>query len=809
MKRNHLHKKIGVVGLIGLTMGSVAVQGISNAHNAQPLSADEVSAEAIQSTLATSELAEQLIQESHVTQESSQEAPQSTEETVEVVEESDIASTQTSEEASSDVTETTVASEEASTDATETTVATEEEETSPVTTNEVTYEVVGNTLIIETARLDEATKTDAKQPEAYSYFEAAGVDIASIETIEIKGTIELIDEGGAGLFSGFTSLKTINGLDNLNTKEATSLANFFKDSHALTSLDLSVFNTEKITDMKAMFEGLDNLIHIRLGEDFTFQSESGFDTLNAPTDTTGKWSTKDKEGHFNQVPVTNQDLVVNYQEKQPTTDWYIVEQLGMTVKEATIYQDEDVDPGLFIDSLTDGYGNPSSIEAQDVEIKNVKAVKTEDKGEQDITLTYASKGETFEATTELTVKDITDGLSFTSLPETVSFGQLDISDAGSYPASITGDLKVTDNREDLEEPSWHVQASMVQDLTNEAQDNHVLNQHVYVQTEEGKELINSDTSAIVYSQEASQSEEKTVELADKLTLDMKASEAKTGTYSGTVLWTLADGPGNEIPDPDPIAWGSVKRLNLTKDDAGNFTQGQAVTIESDLSSPTYSLENATSKDTTINDTTGELTVGLNEQVGELIVRVTSGKEVVRYAVTIAPFETNDIINQAGIDWKIMKDSNNEVLMVTDEIQKEVEFNPTLDDGNDYTGSTLEREMQAFYEERIAGSDLGTFVSGVDLPNTDEDYLTTINGNNTPTAFALTNWDVTKTKGFDRVAYDYEGERDWWWLRSPRPTFNNAVRYVDTQGTTLWFAYVDNVKGLRPALYLNLVSDIEQ
>ncbi|MGX6962775.1 WxL domain-containing protein [Vagococcus xieshaowenii] len=286
----------------------------------------------------------------------------------------------------------------------------------------------------------------------------------------------------------------------------------------------------------------------------------------------------------------------------------------------------------------------------------------------------------------------------------------------------------------------------------------------------------------------------------------KANKLKEARYATTLTWSLTDTPGTEqVPEVE---------LELSVDNP-EPKRLSTVTVSPNKEVVSYAISGQTSSQTTIDQETGVLTLGLNELVGTVITITATDADglTAETSVTVQPFETNDIINQAGIDWKIMKDSNNVVLMVTDEIQKEVQFNPKNGDGNDYTGSTLEREMQAFYEERIAGSDLGTFVSGVDLPHeetsaTDTTEVTTINGNNTPTAFALSTADVLTTweNDADSIA-KYNGKAAPWWLRSPMTTSSGACD-VNASGS-VGANTVTTEYGLRPALYLNLVSDIEQ
>ena len=72
-------------------------------------------------------------------------------------------------------------------------------------------------------------------------------------------------------FEGFNVLTAIEGLQNLNTSNVTSMNSMFYSCSALTALDLKNFNTEKVEDMIAMFLGCEALTSLNL---------SNFNTLN-------------------------------------------------------------------------------------------------------------------------------------------------------------------------------------------------------------------------------------------------------------------------------------------------------------------------------------------------------------------------------------------------------------------------------------------------------------------------------------------------------------------------------------------------
>ncbi|NUG39026.1 BspA family leucine-rich repeat surface protein [Lactobacillus mellis] len=62
-----------------------------------------------------------------------------------------------------------------------------------------------------------------------------------------------------GLFSHLRNLKTIKGLENLDTSQVTDMSSMFYDCWDLTTLDLSHFDTSQVTNMDIMFELCNNL----------------------------------------------------------------------------------------------------------------------------------------------------------------------------------------------------------------------------------------------------------------------------------------------------------------------------------------------------------------------------------------------------------------------------------------------------------------------------------------------------------------------------------------------------------------------
>lgn len=72
-------------------------------------------------------------------------------------------------------------------------------------------------------------------------------------------------------FYQYDRLKTIEGLENLNTEKAVSMRGMFFNCKALTALDVSHFNTQNVTDMNGMF---------RYCKELTTLDVSNFNTEN-------------------------------------------------------------------------------------------------------------------------------------------------------------------------------------------------------------------------------------------------------------------------------------------------------------------------------------------------------------------------------------------------------------------------------------------------------------------------------------------------------------------------------------------------
>ena len=72
------------------------------------------------------------------------------------------------------------------------------------------------------------------------------------------------NQDSQGLFRNLKSLKTIQGLENLDTSQATNMSTMFEYCENLTSLDLGSWNTSNVENMSSMFSDCTNLVNLNL-----------------------------------------------------------------------------------------------------------------------------------------------------------------------------------------------------------------------------------------------------------------------------------------------------------------------------------------------------------------------------------------------------------------------------------------------------------------------------------------------------------------------------------------------------------------
>ncbi|RMC51245.1 DUF1542 domain-containing protein [Lactobacillus sp. ESL0225] len=124
------------------------------------------------------------------------------------------------------------------------------------------------TLINGVLKIKGSTTTIKDPATILSALNTANIDPDEVTSISIEGNLKLsgkVDE----LFSSLHKLQKIDGLSLLDISEATSIQSMFYGCKDLKELDLSSFNTNKVTDMHSMFKKCFNLSKITFGKDFS------------------------------------------------------------------------------------------------------------------------------------------------------------------------------------------------------------------------------------------------------------------------------------------------------------------------------------------------------------------------------------------------------------------------------------------------------------------------------------------------------------------------------------------------------------
>lgn len=176
------------------------------------------------------------------------------------------------------------------------------------------YERATKTLhIVATKGLDDPYLKGCTSDQIDLTKDITGVSSDDIEHISIDSPIKLHSVDGNHFFGGFKNAKDIQGLDKVDTSEATNLGFMFDGDKSLTSLDLSTWNTSKATYMYSMFDGCSSLTSLDLSKwdtsnvtdmSFMFTGCSGLTEIktknNNPRNDLGNTNTK-KDSMFDET----------------------------------------------------------------------------------------------------------------------------------------------------------------------------------------------------------------------------------------------------------------------------------------------------------------------------------------------------------------------------------------------------------------------------------------------------------------------------------------------------------------------------
>ncbi len=116
----------------------------------------------------------------------------------------------------------------------------------------------------------------------------------------------IANQNSSGLFRDLKKLKTIQGLENLDTSQVTDMSRMFYNCDVLTNMDVSHFNTAQVTDMHAIFDICKSLTNL----DVSHFDTSQVTDMGMMFEYCEKLTSLDVS-HFDTSQVTNMALMFN------------------------------------------------------------------------------------------------------------------------------------------------------------------------------------------------------------------------------------------------------------------------------------------------------------------------------------------------------------------------------------------------------------------------------------------------------------------------------------------------------------------
>lgn len=191
----------------------------------------------------------------------------------------------------------------------------------------------------------------------------------------------------SSLMSSFYNLVSVTG--NVDTSSVTNMDFMFGRCSNLSSLDVSNFDTSSVTHMGSMFYECSNLNYLTLGDKSIIKMEAGLPTISTKSGVyTGRWI----DNETGMVYTSSESLMSDYDGSQPGTYTWERSNLGIEVKNSTLYIGDSWTAKDNFVSATDKDGNP--IDFADITVEGT--VDTTKEGSYKVTYQYG--GITEEAT---------------------------------------------------------------------------------------------------------------------------------------------------------------------------------------------------------------------------------------------------------------------------------------------------------------------------------------------------------------------------------------------------------------------------
>ncbi|MFC0630848.1 bacterial Ig-like domain-containing protein [Listeria welshimeri] len=193
------------------------------------------------------------------------------------------------------------------------------------------------------------------------------------------------------MFQGMTSLTSLD-LSGFNTSKVTDMSAMFQHAQSLTTLDLSNFNTSNVTSMVGMFIDIHNMKSLTLGAKMGLSSEAGLEDLKVTDVYSGEWLHVLSNRTF-----TSSELMLNYDSSLAGEYIWALKPV-LKLQDLILYEGDSWDSKDNFISVTGKDGNP--VDFADVTVEGT--VDTSKAGTYEVSYSY--EGVTSVAT--ITVKAI-------------------------------------------------------------------------------------------------------------------------------------------------------------------------------------------------------------------------------------------------------------------------------------------------------------------------------------------------------------------------------------------------------------------
>jgi hypothetical protein len=181
-----------------------------------------------------------------------------------------------------------------------------------------------------------------------------------------------------------------------------------------------------------------------------------------------------------------------------------------------------------------------------------------------------------------------------------------------------------------------------------------------------------------------------------------------------------------------------------------------------------------------------------------------------------------IVKIANMGWRVLDIENNKALLISEKIIKKLPYNVIVKDIS-WENCTIRKYLNSDFIDKL--EEIKSAITETTINNLNNQWYGTTGGNLTKDKVFLlsldevcryfgdsmsqlrnvrkNNWYFKDHNNTNRIAV-YEGEKTWWWLRSPGYMDTNATYVHDNGAISCYGISVDSDwLGVRPALWLNL------